>query len=255
MPGLLPNSRRQIARAKEHCADVERKFKEFWESHNQTPFFEPDPHRPDHEIAKIRIDNPIPIESFANSTHDAVSNLRSALDSAGYALAVGAGRASKFKYTAFPFANDVAALESQIKGRSKDIPEEIYPVFRAYQPYRGGNDFLWALNEACNVHKHQGLIRLDIGTSLGNVKGTGGGLVKLLLPPHWDSVKHEIEIGTFVKGRAAHYNIEIGVSIAFDKIDIIGGEPVSRVLDYFVEIVENIVSALETEGTRLGFLK
>jgi hypothetical protein len=40
-----------------------------------------------------------------------------------------------------------------------------------------------------------------------------------------------------------------------DEIEVIGGEPVSGVLDYFVEIVEHVISSLETEGTRLGFLK
>ena len=138
MPGL-PDSRRQIARAKEHCADLERKFSEFWSAHQQTAFFEPDPQRSDHEILKIRITDPIPMDSFANSAHDAVTNLRSSLDSAGYALAIGSGKSNP-KYTGFPFADNPVNLENQIKGRSKDIPEEIYPTFRSYQPYRGGND-------------------------------------------------------------------------------------------------------------------
>ena len=94
---------------------------------------------------------------------------------------------------------------------------------------------------------------MDVGTGLGNVVGTGA-LVRLLMPPRWDSAKNEIEIGTFIKGGGAHYDIEVGLSIAFDEIEVIGGEPVSRVLDYFVEIVEDIISTLEREGTRLGFL-
>jgi hypothetical protein len=249
----LPNSRRQIARAKEHCADVERKFKAFWDGHKQTPFFEPDPQRSEYEILKIRIEDPIPIDSFADSAHDAVTNLRSSLDSAGYALAEGSGR-SRLRSTGFSFANSAAELENQIKGRSKDIPEEIYPIFRAYQPYRGGNDTLWALNEACNAHKHQGLVRLDTGTRLGNIMLTGG-LVNLFSPPLWDSLKQEIECGTFFKGSKVEGNIEVGMFIAFDEIEVIGGEPVSRVLGYFVEIVEDIISTLEAEGTRLGFLK
>jgi hypothetical protein len=252
MPGL-PNSRRKIARAKEHSADVNRKFKEFWDSHKSTPFYETDPHRSDHQIAKLRIEGTIPIESCANSAHDAIGSLRSALDSAGYALAEGSGN-KRLRSTAFPFANSAAELDNQIRGRSKDIPEEIYPIFRAYQPYRGGNDFLWALNEACNVDKHQGLIRADVGTGLGNVDGVGG-LVRVLLPPRWDSVKQEIEVATFIKGVEAHYDFEVALAISFHEIDVIGGEPVSRVLDYFVVIVEDIISTLEVEGTRLGFLK
>jgi hypothetical protein len=82
-----------------------------------------------------------------------------------------------------------------------------------------------------------------------------GGLVKLLSPPRWDRLKQEIECGTFVKGSKIEGNIEIGTFIAFDEIEVIGGEPVSGVLNYFVEIVEHIISSLEAEGTRLGFLK
>jgi len=252
MPGL-PNSRRQIARAKEHAVDLKRKFDTFWNTHEQIPFFEHDPHRSDHETFKIRITHPIPLDSYADSAHDAVINLRSALDSAGYALAIGSGN-NRLKSTGFPFANSADELENQIKGRSKDIPEEIYPTFRAYQPYRGGNDTLWALNEACNAHKHQGLVRLDTGTVLGNFIGTGG-IVKLLSPPRWDSIKQEIECGTFVKGSEVHCYVEIGTFVAFDKIEVIGGEPLLPVLDYFIEIVEHIISTLEIEGARLGFLK
>jgi hypothetical protein len=253
MPGL-PNSRRKIARAKEHRDDLEKRFLEFWSAHRQTAFFEPDPQESGYEIFKIRIIDNIPMDSFTNIVEDAVVNLRSALDGAGYALAIGAGRVLKPRSTGFPFADSPTNLENQIKGRSKDIPEELYSTFRGYQPYRGGNDALWALNEACNFTKHQGLIKLNVGTALGNVDGFGP-LVKLLSPPRWDKFSQEIEIGTAIKASEIHYDIEIGASIAFDEIDVIGGEPVLGVIDYFIEIVEHIISTLEVEGTRLGFLK
>jgi len=95
---------------------------------------------------------------------------------------------------------------------------------------------------------------LDIDPTLGNVDGVGA-LVRLLVPPRWDSTKQEIEVGTFIRGVEAHYNIEVGTSIAFDEIEFIGGEPVSRVFEYWIAVVEHLVSTLESEGTRLGFLK
>ncbi len=113
---------------------------------------------------------------------------------------------------------------------------------------------LWALNEAANAHKHQGLVRLDTGTSLGNVDMIGG-LVKLLLPPRWDGPKQEIECGTFIKGSKIEGNIEVGMFIAFNEIEVIGGEPVSRVLDHFIQVAEHIISSLEAKGVELGFLK
>jgi len=34
-------------------------------------------------------------------------------------------------------------------GRAKDLPKEIHSLFCGFQPYRGGDDVLWALNEVC----------------------------------------------------------------------------------------------------------
>jgi len=59
----------------------------------------------------------------------------------------------------------------------------------------------------------------------------------------------------FIKGSDSHFDLQVGMFIAFDEIEFIGGEPAGTVLDYFIEIVEHIVFNFETEGTKLGLLK
>jgi hypothetical protein len=145
MPDPFETSRRKIARAKVHIADLERETRVFFDARPYTVVVELDPEEPKHQVHKLKFDRPLP-DSFAALTADAIHNLRSALDNVGYGLAVAAGRVNA-KYTAFPFAGGVVEFDNSIKGRSKDIPEEIHAVFRAYKPYKGGNDFLWALNE------------------------------------------------------------------------------------------------------------
>ena len=243
----LESSRRKVARAKEHIANLKVASRLFFDACPYTIVVEPDLREPKQEIHKLRLDGPLP-DSFTNFTDDAVHNLRSALDNLGYALAVSSGRVDP-KSTAFPFSGTALQLDNNIKGRCKDIPEEIYPLFRAYQPYKGGNDILWALNEVSITDKHK-LLTVALRSNLGNMSGVG--VLSMPLDPTWDRIKKEIEIATCVVGYTVKYHAEISLFVAFDEIAIVSGEPVLKVLDYFVDIVEDILSRVGAEARRLG---
>jgi hypothetical protein len=251
MPDPFESSRRKVARAKEHIADLEREWVTFLATGPCSPFVEPDPNEPKHQLHKLRFSKPLP-DSFANLTKEAVQHLRGALDNVGYGLAVSAGKASP-RHTAFPFAGSAVEFDNAIKGRSKDIPEEICAIFRAYRPYRGGNDFLWALNEVAITDKHK-LLNIAIASELGNVSGSGA-LVRMHVNPVWDGIKQEIELLSSATGHAVKYHIEFTLFIAFDEIAVVGGEPVLEILRYFVKIVEEIFVSLETEARRIGLVK
>ena len=156
-------------------------------------------------------------------------------------------------YTTFDLlAGSAIECENGIKGRCKDIPGKIHPLFRAYQPYRGGNDFLWALNEVAITDKHK-LLAIAVGSMLGNMVAEGG-FVRMPVNQVWDSLKQEIELATWVAGSTVKYKAEFALFIAFDEIPVVGGEPVLRVLDYFANIVEDILLQIETEARRLGIV-
>lgn len=245
------SSRRKVARAKEHIADLERETGLFFGARPYSVVIEPDPNEPKHEVHKIRFDRAMP-DSFASLTAEAVHNLRSALDNVGYGLAVSGGRVNP-KYTAFPFSGSALDFENVIKGRCKDIPEEIHALFRAYQPYRGGNDFLWALNEVSITDKHK-LLTIALGSLLRDMVGEGA-LIRVPVNPIWNSLRQEIEIATCVAGSAVKYHAGVSLFVAFDEIAVVKNEPVLKVLDYFLEIVEDILSSIEGESKRLGFVK
>jgi hypothetical protein len=212
---------------------------------------EPHPQEPEHEVHKLRLTQPIP-ESFCSIAADAVHNIRSCLDTAVQQISIAAGRV-KSDYMAFPFAGSLDKFESNMKGRSRDVPEDLYPLFRAFQPYQGGNDFLWALNKASNTDKHA-LLGVGIGSGLGNFLMTEGGLVSIPVRPPWDRLKNEVELGTYISGKRTKYKMDFTLFVTFDEIPVIDGEPVLDVLHHFVSIVESILGALEAESRRLGYI-
>jgi hypothetical protein len=250
MPDPLESSRRKIARAKEHIANLEREMAAFLEARPYTAVVELDPKEPKHEVHKLRFNRGLP-DTFSNFTSEAVHSLRDALDNAGYGLAVAAGGV-KPKFTAFPFAGSAIEFENGMKGRCKDIPEEIRAIFRAYQPYKGGNDFLWALNEVAVADKHK-LLTIALNSLLGDVFGEGA-IHHIPLNPTWNSLKREIEVLTGFAGHPMKCDIEISLFIAFDEIPFVAGEPVLKVLSYFVDIVQDILSRIEVEARRLGLI-
>ncbi len=144
------SSRSKITWAKESLLpNLDNTIADF---HRLDPYhkvIEPDPQAPGWEIHKIKLVMPFP-ESIVNITCDLVGNLREALDTAGYDIAI-AANCPKTRNTNFPFAK---RLEDFSIGRCADLPKEIQSLFSGFQPYRGGDDFLWALNELCNLKKH-----------------------------------------------------------------------------------------------------
>lgn len=201
-----------------------------------------DPDEPRHEIHKIRFERGIP-ENLIDEVGEAVHQVRSALDNACFAIASATCGNPTPLHAHFPFGGTSVEFENNMRGRCKDVPEKLFPIFRAFKPYKGGDDVLWALNRVAIADKHT-LLRVELASQLGNVTGTGG-IRKLLVNPSWDSAKNEIEIGTFIKNSGVHYKAEIGLTIAFDKIDVIEGEPIPKVLDYWVDKADRIISALE----------
>lgn len=52
--------------------------------------------------------------------------------------------------------------------------------------------------------------------------------------------------------RPVEVTIEIGLFLASDDVPVVTGEPVLKLLNYFVEIVEDVLSRLDAEARRIG---
>src|ERR1035437_7105144 len=249
MSNPFESSRRKIARAKEHFLNLHREIEKFTLVKPYERVIEPHPDEPDHTIHKIKMTKELP-SSIADTTADLVQNLRNALDNAAYAVAVASGKVEP-KFTAFPFAGSIAQMANSL-GRSKDLPKEIQSLFCGFQPYLGGDDILWALNEICNGDKHK--IVIPIGT--GMVRVAGGievtGYFSMPEPHVWNRTKNEMNLSRWGLTRNSN---TISSSVSLKRLTIFRSWTASQSLESLTSCagkVERIVVCIEAESRRLG---
>jgi hypothetical protein len=176
------------------------------------------------------------------------------LDHACFGVAV-ASRNSNPKHAYFPFARDAERLEAAIKGRCKDIPQEIYPLFRRLKPYEGGNDLLWTLNLLCTADKHKIITPMGTGFLQPGVELKGTGFFELATPPVWDRTKQEMTILTLGPGAEYNYHLQFILFVAFDEVGTASGKAVRGLLWQTLWHVQFIIAAIEAESKRLGSIK
>ena len=243
------SSRRKIARAKEHFADLKRKIQDFERIHPYESVVELHPDEPNHKVHKVKLTQALP-GAIADVTADMAQNLRNALDNAGYAVSVASGRVAP-KFTAFPFAGSLAQMPNSL-GRSKDIPPQIQSLFCGFQPYPEGDDLLWALNEISVADKHKMVI--PIGTAIRRIGAAveGTGYVEIPDPHVWYRTKNEMVLFTTGFQTDYKYDFNFRVFVAFNEIRVVDGQPVLKVLDALSNKIEGILLAIEAEAHRLG---
>lgn len=254
MSDPFSSSRRKVARAKEHFADLEKRVKTFVDLKPYKEITEDDPNRPGFIVYKVRLTEPLP-EAIGSVLGDLVANLRNALDNAAYAVAVASGKTDP-KFTSFPFAGSVHQMANAL-GRSKDLPNEIQSLFCGFQPYLGGDDLLWLLNEICNADKHK--IVTPLGTGMlpvlrRNVSVTEG-FLSVPTDHIWDRAKNEMEVLTVGPGTEFQYGFQFHIFVAFQNIKLVDGKPILPVLDNLFGKIERILVAIEAESRRLGIVK
>ena len=257
MTDIFESSKFRFARAKEHILAFKERQSAFLKAKEWSKIIESDASG-DNYLHKIRFTKPFPGNDFAIIATEAIEHLRASLDHAAYAIAVASGTTNP-KSAYFPFAQDATGLQAVIKGRCKDIPSDIVTLFCSFQPYKGGNDLLYALNSVCIANKHRELTQMDIIPDITikeiwahNIYGPINVIVPQLI---WDRRKNEIVylIVPITQPEASTYtNVVITLHIAFD--EIIGGKTAFALLNTMASIVESILVATEGEARRLGIV-
>jgi hypothetical protein len=182
---------------------------------------------------------------------DALSNLRAALDQAGFATAIAAGRSGS--HAKLPFGDNIIEAKSRVGSQSKGVPPEISDVMIAFQPYKGGNNLLWALNKACNTNKHEIVVPIIMsGVSTKIVSGEFGGGPLAIMGPKWDSAKQEAEIKRVGRGAKANGQFEVTFLIAFGNIEGVNSQEVVACLNATLGEVERVLVAIEVEAVKIG---
>jgi hypothetical protein len=252
MSDPLSSSRQKLVRAEKHFVDLQNEISEFTQQSPYEQVTEPHPDKPGFTIEKVRMAKEIPA-AIADLTADIVISLRSALDNAGYAIAVAAG-VNNPKHCAFPFAGSAAQMANAV-GRAKDIPEKIQSLFCGFQPYKGGNDLLWALNEVANTDKHKMVIPIGQALARYGASVSGTGFFSMPDPHVWDRTKNEMKLIELGPSATYKYDFRFQFFIAFHDIELIDGKSVVNVLLQFGSIVQRLLLGMEAECRRLKIFK
>lgn len=244
--------RMRIARAKEHIRNLDRRVKRFFDFKPYANVIERDEDGTQ-DLHKVRLTKTFPA-SVTSVAAEAIEGLRSALDQAAFATATLTGiKHPKSAY--FPISKTAAELDAVIKGRCKNIPPDIVSLFRSFTPYKGGNDLIWALNNACNTSKHGIVVPVGMaaaGMHINHMKISGSGAIPA---PVWNSERNEIVFAATGPNTEFQYDLSISFFVAFGEVDGIGGQPAVPVLNAIASEVNRIVLAVEMEAKRIGLCK
>ena len=171
-------------------------------------------------------------------------------------MAIAAGRVNP-RHAYFPVYANVAEFDKSARGLCKDIPEEIFALFRALKPYKGGNDILWALNRIAISEKHKIVTAMGailMGTHFRIETHGLDSYCRCPQVPVWGRTNNEIVIAFSSHGTTLKYNFQSIPLVVFEDIEIVGGQPVVPVFHNAANEVHNIIVAVEAEARRCGFL-
>ncbi len=247
-------AKRKIDRAEKRFLELQGAVERFEVGNAYKRVIEPHPDIPDREIHKLKLARDIKpeLDTISDLVAEVAIALRSSLDNAGYAIAVAVGKGTK--NCAFPFAPDLKDMPGSL-GKSKDLPPEIQSLFCGFQPYKGGNVLLWAVNEICNADKHR--ITHPAITVFQNtgMAFTGNCYIETPQKPFWDDLKQEMILATVGTnaGRKFECQFDFRVFIAFGKIPGIEGKAILSVLYDMRRIVDSVLMGIEAEAYRLKF--
>jgi hypothetical protein len=248
MPDIFESSKQKFAWAEKRFGDLQREIENFGQLHPYKEVTEPHPDKVGYEVRKIILTKPLPLD-IAHITAEVVGSLRGTLDNAGYSIAVASGKINP-KSTAFPFAGSAEGMAKAIKGRCGDIPPQFHSLFCGFQPYPGGNDFLWALNEVCNTEKHKIVIPMGNGAYPMGAYARGPRFFSIPTPHVWDSAKNEMVLITLGPGTDFNYQFNFLFFVAFGEVKFVERKEVIKVLHRMGGIVQSLLVAMEAEARR-----
>ena len=160
-------TRVKIARASEHIQDLETRIKSFLDSDPYKVAVKPHPKFPNalshHYLATAKpLTTDIPLVAG-----EAIQQMRSALDHLAWNLVeIGCAKQSivltktESKQIGFPIIDTdlPTEYEASRKRKVKGMTQAAIDAIDATKPYKGGNDYLWRLNQLNNIDKHRFLV-------------------------------------------------------------------------------------------------
>ncbi|OYU78088.1 MAG: hypothetical protein CFE32_03155 [Alphaproteobacteria bacterium PA3] len=184
---------------------------------------------------------------------DIINCLRSALDHAVYDAARIMGADPKPEYTKFPMGRTFDDVKNDIERfKAKDIPLALRPILMATEPFSGGKNQLYELNQLRNQKIHR--ILEPCFTSVPEIGFQNGDIERA----EFDSVHEwspETKELTFLRARSnSRYSIDIKVDVraCITGQDLFNFKPAVEVFTDIATTVDGIVNVIEHDAIRLS---
>jgi hypothetical protein len=220
----------KIERAKKHLADLERELRKWRRLQKKASRAKPNFDLPE-EMRPV-LDMNLSFEAVAIAG-DVAQNLRSALDHLAYHLVLANGEKPSTN-TAFPIHKDATTYGQQKARRVKGMRSDAIEAIDKLKPYRGGDDFLWKLNELSNIDKHRALFTVG-GDVQFHADWIGGAfLMKASKPDFAGIFDGQVEQG-----------VKLEVSKALTQPEISPGDALLPTLHQLADTVEGLILSFE----------
>lgn len=244
--------KRRLERARQHINDVKSRVGSFFSTRPYTNVIEQNENGFDEH--KLKLTTPLP-DIITDITYEAIEALRSTLDQAIYAIAVAINAPQRHKFQ-FPIAETPEDFEKGLRGKCLNFPEQLLTLLRSFQPYRGGNTLIWALNQIRRQCNHRLIV--PVGNAISGISVdhmTISSPTQAYVPsPVWNREKDEIVYAVGGPGSHIEYKLQLYSFIAFGEVDGFSNKPVVETLEAIAAEVYRIIMALEDETRRIGLI-
>jgi hypothetical protein len=174
-----------------------------------------------------------------------VNSLRSSLDILITSVAARSHAIAPEK-AYFPIAT---SYDDWMRGKHKRrkvieaLPLPDRELIESLQPWRGGNDLLFALHNLDNIRKHRRLIGVTVKPSLGMISVEGLGQH---LHFEWIQGRFEEDAVVAIAGADAnHSKIELLLEVTISETGAVKGQPVVAALNDFASLAKAIISLFD----------
>ncbi|MFI4998525.1 MAG: hypothetical protein ACHQK9_01495 [Reyranellales bacterium] len=173
-----------------------------------------------------------------------INSFRTSLDLLASALAVRSGK-SPSSSRHFPFAQTAADFmdPKRMAERKKWLGPADLTIIEAAKPYRGGNDFLYALHQLDILRKHERLLRFEVFVSQFSmdVAAAEQGFERVF---PWPGFEEDALIGRTNLNATSH-DLQLEISVLFHETSFFPAQPIVPLLRQLRGTAHSVVQRFE----------
>jgi hypothetical protein len=244
------SSRLLLERAREHLDQFKHLERIFIAKNPYTRFSETDPNTGE-RLFKVKPG--LPSQKLSAIAFDIVNCLRSSLDHTAFDSARVVGGEPNPKYTKFPFGKTEGdAAKDLDRYKDSEVPKSIRPFLLSFEPYQGGKEALWELNELRNGKIHR--ILQSFAARARGVKFRNEGIADATFSACnvWDKECGELTYMRVEGGSQYGIEIDVSVHVILGDTSLLGTKPAADIFANFIEVIEGIRLGVKAEANRLA---